>query len=118
FEILQMLFQKYIFTLIFALFTAFFLNAQQFGFKRILKKEADRQMPFAVKNTPNNRIFLEHNKVNIKNTTRQWLYITASPKWVSNQLKKGNIIDFYFEYAPPHLLDDTARSLQHVNSVY
>lgn len=113
-----MLFQKYIFSIIFLLFSSTFLYSQTYGFKKALEKSSHLQMPFALKNTPNNRAILERNKVTIKEKTKEWIYITQSPQWIATQLKNKTISNFYFEYAPPTLLDDTARAMQHVNEVH
>lgn len=113
-----MLFQKYIFSLIFLLLPPTFLFSQTFGFKEIVKNKPQQEIPFALKNTKSNKRIVLSSNIKIKNETPEWLYITCPPKWIATQLKKQTIQHFYFEYAPPSLLDDTARVLQHVNKVH
>lgn len=113
-----MLFQKYIISLIFTFLSFTFLWGQAFGFHELVDTNAQLRMPFAIKNTPNNLSLLKENGVVLKNKTKEYLYFTATPDWISRQRATQKLSHFYFEYSPPELLDDTARAMQHVNKVH
>lgn len=106
---------------IFALLLLFFpmtLVAQKFGFEQVLKNSPDEPTVFCVPNNENNVSLTIREDIGIKFTTENWLFITASPRWVSNHKKDGSLDDFYFEYAPPSLLADTARMHHNVDDVH
>lgn len=112
-----MAFQKYILYII-LLFTPFTLFSQKLGFSKLLKEAPETKMPFTVENNAKNLDFLTKEGVEIKRKTENWIYITHSPEWVFKQINANKITDFYFEYAPPSLLDDSVRVMHDVNSVH
>lgn len=92
--------------------------SQKLGFKEVLEKNPENKIPFTLQNNAANKSFLEKEGVIIKRSTQNWLYITESPQWISKNLTEKKINDFYFEYAPPALLDDTVRVMHDVNPVH
>jgi subtilisin family serine protease len=112
-----MAFQKYIFFLI-SLILATSASGQKFRFAETLKTHEGKVIPLAVPNTPENIAFIENQKVEIKRITENWVFISTSPDFISTASKKNQITDFYFEYCPPALLDDTARAMHNVNAVH
>ncbi|WP_158276177.1 S8 family serine peptidase [Brumimicrobium oceani] len=92
--------------------------SQKLGFKEVAEKNPNLKIPFTLENTNENRGFLEREGIVIKRKTDNWIYITASAAWISRNLKAKKINDFYFEYAPPSLLDDTARVMHDVDPVH
>jgi len=73
---------------------------------------------FTLPNDDQNIRFIEENNITIKNKTSQWIYITATPKTIDSCLQLGLISDFYFEYAPPTYLDDSARMIHNADAVH
>ncbi len=113
----QMVFQKSLFCLL-LLCSPFTILSQKLGFKEVLEKNPEAKFPFTLQNNAANRAFLEREGVLIKRTTENWLYITESAQWISKNLATTKINDFYFEYAPPTLLDDSVRVMHNVNPVH
>lgn len=112
-----MAFQKFIFCL-FLLFSPFILLSQKLGFKDVLEKNPETKFPLTLQNNEANRTFLAKERIEIKRTTENWLFITESAEWISKNLAETKINDFYFEYAPPSLLDDSVRVMFDVDQVH
>nr|WP_299207707.1 S8/S53 family peptidase [uncultured Brumimicrobium sp.] len=94
------------------------LFSQKLGFNKLIKEAPGTIMPFSLENNTKNINFLRSEGIEIKKTTENWLYITQSPEWVFKQINEHNISDFYFEYAPPTLLDDSVRVMHNVNQAH
>ncbi|HZH86495.1 MAG TPA: S8/S53 family peptidase [Brumimicrobium sp.] len=112
-----MVFQKYILYLILTL-TPFTLFSQKLGFSELLRDSPDTKTPFTIENNAKNIDFLAKEGVEIKRKTENWIFITHSPAWVFKQLNDNKITNFYFEYAPPSLLDDSVRVMFDVDPVH
>lgn len=112
-----MAFQKYIFYLILLVLPSVLLS-QKFGFNKTLEESLDANIPFSIENTRENLSFLQQEKIEIKRKTENWIFFTQTPEWIAQQYKQGNISNFYFEYSPPMLLDDSARTKHFVDSVH
>lgn len=111
------MFQKEVFYLL-LLFFPTFLFSQKLGFNELLQESPEIKIPFTVENNTQNLRFLTSEGVKIKRKTAHYIYFTQTPAWVFKQLDSKNISNFYFEYAPPALLDDSARVMHNVNSVH
>lgn len=91
--------------------------AQKFGFDTVLKEFPDQPTVFCVPNNEQNIDLLQNNDIHVKFSNDQWLFITTTPKWINEHTLNGELTDFYFEYAPPALLADSARGHHFVNQV-
>ncbi len=94
------------------------LLAQKFGFESALSKAPDAPTVFCIPNHSENVALTEKEGIHIKFETSRWLFITTTPQWISDHTKDGSLDDFYFEYAPPAALADTARFYHHVDEVH
>lgn len=112
-----MVFQKYIFSLLFIL-SANILFGQKFGLEGISQSNSFEIIPFSVKNTEQNIKLLEEEKIKIKRITENWIFFSTSPKWVRENLESDKLSDIYIEFSAPVALDDTARVLHNVNQVH
>ncbi|MDX1651325.1 MAG: S8 family peptidase [Brumimicrobium sp.] len=74
--------------------------------------------PFALPNNQENIEFLKKENIPVKQITGHWIFFSATPEWIQQKAEKGMIKDFYYEYLPPALLDDTARVMHEVNQVH
>ncbi|WP_165851403.1 S8 family peptidase [Brumimicrobium aurantiacum] len=83
-----------------------------------MKTNPEVKIPLTIQNNEQNIRFLNNEDILIKRQTKNWLYITASPAWIAQNLKEKKLSDFYFEYAPPSLLDDSVRVTHKVNPVH
>lgn len=112
-----MVFQKYIILLISIILSSSVL-AQKFGFEDSLKSSPDQTIPFAIPNNKVNKQYVFSNDIPIKRSTENWIYISATPSFIELAVREEKITDFYFEYCPPALMDDTARAMHQVNEVH
>lgn len=94
------------------------MHAQKFGFAKILQDAPDRLTTFCVPADEQNIKLLSNEGIPIKYTAGNWLFISATPAWVEDRKSHGLLTDFYFEFAPPALLSDTARMHHYVNEVH
>jgi subtilisin family serine protease len=113
----QMVFQKYIFSLLLILLTNI-LFGQKFGIEGISQTNSLKNIPFSLENSPKNNKLLNESNIKIKRITENWIFFSASTDWVLNHIKEENLSDMYIEFSPPVALDDTARVLHNVNQVH
>ncbi len=108
------------FGFIFFSFTFFSLtlNAQKFGFAEVMNKQPDRLTTFCIPVNDQNMKLIENSDVIIKYYAADWAFVTATPRWISENKASGALTDFYFEYAPPVLLADSARAHHFVDDVH
>jgi subtilisin family serine protease len=92
--------------------------AQKFGFEQVLKESPETPTVFCVPNHSGNISLLNKEGITIKFSTSNWLFITATPQWISEHKNNGSLDNFYFEFAPPQALSDTARVHHYVNQVH
>jgi subtilisin family serine protease len=103
--------------------TVFFTNIafsqkSYLRFEDYLKENPTVLTSFTVPNSNSNKNFLEKEKVKVKFETSNWLFIQASATWMNDQRAKGTIDKFYFEFAPPASLGDSAIFRHKVNLIH
>ncbi len=91
---------------------------QKLGFDKVLRENPELLTPFSLPNNDQNKKAISDAGLTLKFETKNWLYITTTPVWISEQYNSGGISDFYFEYAPPVALADTAKIWHNVNPVH
>lgn len=94
------------------------LLAQKFGFNDVLKNKPNEPTVFCVPNNEFNLIALKNESIHVKFKSENWLFITSTPSWINQAMIDKRITDFYFEFAPPAILADSARSKHFVNEVH
>ncbi len=94
------------------------LFAQKFGFQKVLNEAPEQPTVFCIPNNDKNLALLNLEEIHIKFQTNNWLFITTTPLWINESKKSGALDDFYFEYAPPVALADTARMYHNVDQVH
>jgi len=105
------------FVLIFAM-NQFKAQQAYFRFEDYLKSNPSKPTSFTIPNSPENKAFLERESVAIKYETANWIFIQAPAIWMNEQREKGAIDKFYFEFAPPTSLGDSAVFRHKVNLVH
>jgi subtilisin family serine protease len=100
-----------------ALFFSVF-GQKSFFFERQLTDNPEGIFPVCIKNTPENLAFLTKEKYTIKQITAHWIFFNSSAKWLDDQVKNKTISDFYFEFAPPSILADSAVVRHKINLVH
>lgn len=104
--------------LILFLFASGATFSQKLGFKELLDKNPDRKTTFCVPANIQNIDLLEREGITIKYSSKNWIFITASPKWINEQHQAKALTNYYFEFAPPSLMSDSARAHHFVNEVH
>ncbi|MEN9399606.1 MAG: hypothetical protein RL632_707, partial [Bacteroidota bacterium] len=103
-------------TVFVSLFT--FSQKEALGFNTLLTRSPEAAVAFCI---PNNALSLEtlrKDNIPVKCTTKNWIYVTVSPKWIDERIKNGQLNSYYYEFAPPVALSDTARLMHYVNPVH
>ena len=95
----------------------FSVNAQKLGFAEVLEKTPLEPTTFCVPNNLQNADLLQQERVTVKYGSNEWLFITTTPQWINQQTQNGSLTDFYFEFAPPALMGDSARFFHFVDPV-
>ncbi|XOV68323.1 MAG: S8 family serine peptidase [Fluviicola sp.] len=93
-------------------------NAQKFGFDKVLKEAPDAPTVFCVPNSLQHEELLKNESIHVKFETDNWLFITTTPQWIYDHKQDGSLENFYFEFAPPTALGDTARFHHNVDDVH
>ena len=102
----------------FFFFLSSFSQKEALGFRSLLERSPNVAVAFCI---PNNSLSLETLRLDgipIKCTTKNWIYVTVSPEWIDEHIKNGNLNSYYYEFAPPVALSDTARMMHYVNPVH
>jgi subtilisin family serine protease len=92
--------------------------SQGFGFDKTLKEKPNTLTTFCLDNTIKNIQLCESEGITIKYSSQNWIFITSTPSWVKSKIEDGSLSYFYFEHAPPQLMNDTTRANFHVNPVH
>lgn len=99
----------------------FMAQSSNFRFKKLLDSDPNTPVSFAIKNEGAKTLnYLKENKISPKFITKNWVYVMISPQKIADDQERGDIDQFYFEFAPPSLLNDndTARVRHRVNEVH
>lgn len=93
-------------------------QSQHPKFRECLKNSPNTITTFCVKDGPGIIDFLKKEGVVIKYRTDSWLFITTTPSWMAENQENGNIKQFYYESAPPQLMNDSTRLSRYVDPVH
>lgn len=95
----------------------FNVSSQKLGFAEVLAENPDTPTTFCVPNNIQNTDLLHKENIAIKYAGGDWLFITTTPQWINEHKSNGSLTDFYFEFAPPALMGDSARFFHFVDPV-
>lgn len=107
-------------TLLFVLTISYgsFAQTENFRFQKLLKSAPITSTAFAIKNES---VVLERlltcKEVQVKQITKNWVYVQTTPKWIADAQKSGFISQFYYEFAPPVALNDSSAVTHFVRDV-
>src|SRR6218665_1026032 len=92
---------------------SFNIDAQSdnFRFKKLLAEHPNEKVPFAVTNTTGtiDRL-LADKEVTVKQITKNWIFLNASPAWIANAQTNKVIDQFHYEFnAGQQPLNDSTR---------
>lgn len=95
------------------------LHAQnKFRFEEFLKLNPQKSTSFCISNCYKHIDLLRAEGIPLKYQSEHFLFINATPKWVNDKTNSGELDDYFFEFAPPSALSDTALVLYHVDDVH
>ncbi|MBU2018842.1 MAG: S8 family peptidase [Bacteroidetes bacterium] len=92
--------------------------SQGVQFNKLLSENPDEEIVTCIPNTDEHRRLLVEDHVTLKYETDSFLFINASPRWLNLKKESNELKQFYFEFAPPQLLSDTAIVIHRVDSVH
>lgn len=96
-----------------------FGQSDNFRFKQLIAEKPFEKAAFSVTNTVGLLpVLLKTKDIHVKSVTQNWIFIQATPTWVSNAQKEGLIDRFYFEFSMPQALNDTTLLKHRVDLVH
>ncbi len=87
-------------------------------FKEYLKTNPETITSFCIKKDPQIIEYLIDNRIKIKYTTKDWIFISTNALWIQENLNNGRIKQLYFESSPAVELNDTVRLTRFVDQVH
>ena len=86
-----------------------FSQKDYFTFQQYIKmKEGPVRMPFSVKNSIKNKVFLEKNGIRLKHETSNYLFCNGDADFFYQSQLKGELEQVYFQVSQPRALTDSA----------
>lgn len=89
-----------------------FAQETNFKFQQLLEKRSDIPTPFAIPNNHNLSKLLADKSITVKNITKDWIFIQATPNWIIQAKKNKLISSFYLEFPSSKPLNDSS-ALKH-----
>lgn len=90
----------------------------QFGFDRVLREQPDVMTTFCVPNDEQTHELLNREGITVKYSTQNWSFITTTPSWINTKFSSQELENYYFEFAPPMALADSAVYRHHGKEVH
>lgn len=98
--------------------TYLFSQQHKFGFQHLLETTPKSIYTFCVPNNEATIDLLNKENITIKYSSNKWLFISTSAQWIDDKTKSKELKNYYFEYAPPTALGDSAVVIHHVKPVH
>ena len=95
-----------------------FSQPTHFRFNKLLQEKPNQITTFCVPNDSITLSLLRSDKIALKFTTNTWAFISCTPSWIDTKIKSGELKNFYYEFAPPMALADTALVRHHAYEVH
>ena len=95
-----------------------FSQHHKFGFQAYLDKAPNDITTFCVPNDAQTKELLNKERITIKYQTANWLFISTTASWIDAKTKSRELSNYYFEYAPPVALADSALVKHNVVQVH
>jgi subtilisin family serine protease len=100
-----------------SLFTTAYCQVVGIGFEKVLQSDVSI-IPSSLPYSHDNLTLLEKNQFKIKYITKNWIYFNLTKEQLDEVRENRAFRDLYFEFAPPSLLDDSARVMHQVDEVH
>lgn len=106
-------------TLVFLTLSIFsYSQSKQFAWNFLSEDQKEMKTAYCLPNNDFNKNYLQEEGIKIKYETSKMIYFTATANQLSKAIVEDKLDDFYIEYSPPHLMNDTARAVHHVDEVH
>lgn len=93
-------------------------QSNNFGFNQLTEKQKEYKAPFCLPNNEYTKSVLLQYGIPLKYETSQWIYFTSDATFISKLAEEGVLANYYLEYNPPHLMNDSARARHAVDAVH
>ncbi|MGV3611116.1 MAG: S8 family peptidase [Fluviicola sp.] len=93
-------------------------QTDNFRFKKLLEEQPAVPVAFAVTNSGNLDALMAVKEISVKQVTREWIYIQASPSWIKEAMDSKRIKSFYLEFSVPKALNDSTLVKHFVKPVH
>ncbi len=93
-------------------------QSHKFGFEKTLRETPTVPTTFCVPNNEETQSLLKKEGITVKYSTKSWSFITTTPSWIDQKFKTGELKNYYFEFAPPMALADSAVFRHHGTEVH
>jgi subtilisin family serine protease len=90
----------------------------KFGFDQLLLEKKEQLTTFCVPNDSATMSLLKKDRIIPKYSTKSWVFISCTPRWINEKIKDGELADFYFDFSPPVALSDSAVVRFHADQVH
>ena len=95
-----------------------FAQTDNFRFKKLLEERARVPTAFAIANSGNLDALLAVKEISVKQVTREWIFVQASPAWIKETMDSKLIRSFYLEFSVPKALNDSTLVKHFVKPVH
>lgn len=95
-----------------------FSQSHKFGFQELLEKSPHSTSTFCVSNNEETKLLLQKDRILIKYASTNWLFISSTADWIDKKTKSKELKNYYFEFAPPVALADSALVAHYVKPVH
>lgn len=110
---------KYIATLLLlGWYSAAFAQSGTFGMKQLTEDQKSIPSAYCLKNSEEIKDYLNRSGIRIKHETEHWIFVTCTADQLEEAYNQRMLSDYYMEYAPPVLLNDSARARHSVDQVH
>ena len=98
--------------------TASHAQSGAFGYSQLSDEQLRLTSTFYLPNQDVYKTAISKNKWTIVSENNSWVYFSAKTVEVHEAYKNGELPDYYIEYAPAHLLNDSMRAHHNIDAVH
>lgn len=98
--------------------TLSFAQSGKFGMNQLNSDQKNQVTSFCLKNSLQTKEELKELNIPIKYETEKWVFISCTASEIESYFNNLQLSDYFVEYNPPHLLNDSTRATHHINQVH
>lgn len=99
-------------------FSFVYSQSGAFGYKQLTEKQKNIVSSFHLPNQTVYRDVITKNNWRINHENKTWIYFSAKASELDSLYVNGELPDFYIEYAPPHVMNDSMRMHHNIDPVH